>query len=82
MLGGGQAAGEVGRPDTGHLAPGQVQRIDDDERQPGPGESGEVTLAYVVDDIDHGRPAELDQFANPGGGPLPGGAFPAAGGGR
>ena len=46
------AAGEIGCPNTGHLALGQVERVNDHERQARPGECGEVTLAHVVHHID------------------------------
>ena len=52
VLGGGQAAGEVGRADARDLPAGQAERIDDDQRQARPNQRGEVALAHIVDHVD------------------------------
>jgi hypothetical protein len=70
VLCGGEATGEVGRADASHLPSRQVERINDDKRQAGSRERGKVTLAQVIDDVDHGLPAHLGEVADPGGRPF------------
>lgn len=67
MLGRRQPAGKVGRADAGDLSARQAQRIDDHQRQTGPGQPGEVALADVVDDVDDGPAAGRRNPPDPGG---------------
>lgn len=57
--------GEVGRADTRHVGLRDVQRIDHDQGQPGPRESGEIRGGQVAGDADGRAPVRRGQVPDP-----------------